>query len=172
MIEPRTATVEVAAGNVSVKLLAPALALVKVVMPLDEPFSNRSLFVKVCAAVKVCAVPKTATVSVAAGNVITKVEAIAGAFRVMEPEVEPFRSISPSVKVCAAVHVLALPRLSEATTAPVFGEMVSAALPAVTELTAAAPEHDPQVGGALDPDSMHCPAVTVGASSASPDALE
>ena len=63
------ASVSVAAGNVRVKFDAPEFAEVKVVAPVDEPKRRISLLLKVFAAVKVWAVPSTATVSVAAGNV-------------------------------------------------------------------------------------------------------
>jgi len=42
--------------------------------------------------------------------------------------------------VCVAVHVFACPRLSEATTLPVVGEMVSVLSEFETELTAPDPE--------------------------------
>ena len=85
------------AGQVRVKLLAPAFALVNVVAPVDEPSSL----------------------------------------------------ISEFVKVCAAVHVLELPRLSAARTAPVVGLIVSVPAPESETLdTAAAPEQEPHVGAA------------------------
>lgn len=63
------ATVSVAAGKVMVKLLAPALAEVKVVVPVDEPSSRKSEFVNVLAAVNVCAWFKMSAVPLTEGIV-------------------------------------------------------------------------------------------------------
>ena len=41
----------------------------------------------------------------------------------------------PAFNVCTAVHVFAFPKLSDATTLPVVGEMVSVLSELVTELT-------------------------------------
>ena len=104
-----------------------------------------------------------ATVSVIAGKVRVKLLAPAFALaKVVAPVDEPSSKISEFVKVCAAVHVLALPRLSAASTAPVVGDIVSVPAPeSVTLDTAAAPEHEPHVGVARLPESKHCPAVPV-----------
>ena len=93
-VVPADAAVSFAAGIVNVYPVPVELALVNVVAPVDEPSSLRSLF----------------------------------------------------VYVCAAVHVLALPTLSEATTAPVVGEIVSE-LSLLETLETAPPPPPPQ----LDP---------------------
>ena len=68
---------------------------------------------------------------------------------VVTPVDDPSSKISELVKVCAAVQVLALPRLRAASTAPVFGLMVSVPVPESETLdTAAAPEQEPHVGAA------------------------
>ena len=53
--------------------------------------------------------------------------------------VEEALLINPELKVCKAVQVLALPRLSEATTAPVVGEIVRVLSVLVTDLTVQVP---------------------------------
>ena len=75
---------------------------------------------------------------------------------VLAPVDDPSSLISEFVKVCAAVQVLALPRLRAANTAPVVGLIVSVPAPESATLeTAAAPEHEPHVGAAWFPDSKH-----------------
>ena len=97
---PRTATVSVTGGNVSVKFDAPALALVSVVAPVDEPSMAISLFVKVWSAVQVCAVPIPASVSLAAGKVSVKFEALEFAeVKVVAPVDDPSSLISELVNV-------------------------------------------------------------------------
>ena len=54
-------------------------------------------------------------------------------------KVEEALDINPEEKVCSAVQVLALPRLSEATTAPVVGLIVSVLSVLVTDLTVQVP---------------------------------
>jgi len=69
--------------------------------------------------------------------------------------------------VCTPVHVFALPKLSDATTAPVVGEIVSVLSLFETELTAADPVQEPHVGAASSPLSRHWPDVPVPAKIAS-----
>ena len=54
-------------------------------------------------------------------------------------KVEEALEINPELKVCKAVQVLALPRFSEATTAPVVGLIVSVPSELVTDLTVQVP---------------------------------
>ena len=93
--------------------------------------------------------------------------------KVVLPVEEPRSLMSELVKVWTAAQVLALPRFNAATTAPVVGEIVSVPLPSSeTDETAAAPEQEPQVGGALEPERRHCAAVTVPDRIAKAEAVE
>jgi hypothetical protein len=74
--------------------------------------------------------------------------------------------------VCVDVQVFGFPKFSDAITAPVVGLIVSVLSEFATELTAAAPEHEPHDGVELAPLSRHCPAVDVPAKIASVAALE
>ena len=66
-----------------------------------------------------------------------------------------------------------MPRFNAATTEPVVGEITRGLLPSSeTDETAAAPEQEPQVGGALEPERRHCAAVTVPAKIAKAEAVE
>ena len=68
-------------------------------------------------------------------------------------------------------HLLVFARFNAAITAPVAGEIVNVPSLLETDVTEPAP-HAPQVGGALEPDSRHWPAVAVPAKMAKAEAPE
>lgn len=86
--------------------------------------SRKSLFFKTSAVVS------PTKVSVAAGNVIVFVPAVAVAFKVIVPEVAPFNLRLPLLNDCAAVHVWAIARPARVVVE--FGT-VTVAVPAVAD---------------------------------------
>ena len=97
-------------------MVALAFALVKVVAPVDEPKSSKSLLVNVFAAVKVCARFSSSTVPVLAGNVTVKFDA--PAFAVVNPTSPPEpseRKKLPCGNVLVFVKVFAAPRVAPLT---------------------------------------------------------
>jgi hypothetical protein len=120
-VSPCVTTVLVMAGSVRVKFDAPAFALASAVVPVDDPLITTSLLGKVCAAPHVCAVPSTATVSVAAGNVRVKLLAELAAANVSTPPPEEVSLMPLAGKVLAALKVCARPRVSKVSFPEIAG---------------------------------------------------
>src|ERR1019366_2690273 len=83
--------VSLAAGKCRVKLLAPALSLVNVVAPVDDPSSSRSELACVCAAVHVFACPSAseATTAPVVGLIVSVPSLLDADDTAAAPEHEP-----------------------------------------------------------------------------------
>ena len=125
-----SAIVPVLAGNVAVKLLAPALALVKVVAPVEEPSNRISELVKVWAAVHVSAKFNSDTVPVLAGReAVTVPRAPVTVWRVTRPEVAFPKATLPGVPEAPRVGVAVKDGVAPARTPPAAGETAPTVVP-------------------------------------------